>query len=256
MREYPGLAKQMPDQKPHVLLYGPPGGGKSHFCSAVCNYVLKHFSGGSFFLVSAGEIRASLVGVAEKRLGALFREMEKYEMPVLCIDEIETICPSRDDDKPAHMLSLVTEFLQYIEGVAGKTNAVIIGATNYPWRVDSAMRSRMGNLAYVGLPDQKHIIDYLRKHISHYLGGDEAGKEKLLEMCSERLEHASYRDLRLFEAGVSNLAFNKTVSSNPGNKQVSEFLPVGEAEIVPILDQITIDYDAKYINRLQNLELW
>lgn len=256
MREYPELAKQMPAQKPHVLLYGPPGGGKSHFCTAVCNYVLTHFTDGSFFLVTAGDIRASLVGVAEKRLGALFREMEKYEMPVLCIDEIETLCPSRDGDNPAHVASLVTEFLQYIEGVAGKTKAVIIGATNYPWKVDSAIRSRMRNLAYVGLPDRKHIFDYLSKNLSLYLGDDEAYREKVLNLCADRMEHASYRNLLLLRGEISQKAFDKTVAADPSNKKISKFLPVDESEVVEILDRIVIDYDAEYVERLQNPELW
>lgn len=254
--EYPELARQMSDKRQNILLYGPPGGGKSHFCKAIGNYVLNNFQGGAFYIVQASQIKHSLVGVAEKRLNALFMEVEQHDMPVICIDEIDSLCPPRDGDVPTHVSALVTEFLQHIDGVDGKSKAVIIGATNYPWKIDKAIRSRLSTSAYVGLPTMENILDYLMHRIKRYLGNDEKFIERMLQLCTSRLENASYRVLEWVWQEVETLSFNKTTQKNPQNKTVSEFVALTEEELLRIINRVSVDYDADYIMRLQDKNRW
>ena len=230
-REYKNLSEQMSDRKQNILLYGPPGGGKTHFCKAIGNYVLNTFEGSAFFLVTAAQIKHSLVGVSEKRLSALFKEVANYEMPVVCIDEIETLCPPRDENVPSHVSSLVTELLQHIDGVNGKSKAVIVGATNYPWKIDKAIRSRLSTDCYVGLPDAQHIADYLKLRLRKYLGKDEAFAEQMIQLCTKRMENASYRVLDWLWLQIETISFKKTTKANPENKEIAEFMGIPSSNI-------------------------
>lgn len=255
--EYPELAKQMPPEMNHILLYGPPGGGKTHFCKAIGNYVLNNFRGSTFYLFKASIIKHSLVGVAEKRLDALFADAAQYEMPVICIDEIDTLCPQRDvEGIPSHERALVTEFLQHIDGVGGASKAVIIGATNYPWKVDSALRSRLATAAYVGLPSEQQIGDYLYRNLRTYLGEDEEFAKSMIALCTERLEHASYRELKWIVSEAARISFNRTTSENPTNKKVAAFVPIAREDMLNILSRVNYNYDAAYMQRLQNRSQW
>lgn len=199
----------------------------------------------------------SLVGVAEKRLDALFADAAQYEMPVICIDEIDTLCPQRDAEGiPSHERALVTEFLQHIDGVSGASKAVIIGATNYPWKVDSALRSRLATAAYVGLPSEQQIGDYLYRSLRPYLGEDEEFAKSMIALCTERLEHASYRELKWIVSEVARISFNLTTSENPTNKKVAAFVPIAREDMLNILSRVNYNYDAAYMQRLQNRSQW
>lgn len=255
-RDYPGLAKYMSEASPHVLLYGPPGGGKTHFCKAIAKYTMENFEGSAFFLVMASSITNHLVGMSEKRLAALFEEVERYEMPVLCIDEIEALCPVRDGDSPHYANQLVSDMLQRINGAAGSTKALVIGATNYPWKIDVAIRSRLATHVYVGLPDQAHIRGYLEEHITPFLGKDPAYISAMIEMCVARLKHASYRVLEWVWQELGIIAFNNTIADNVPDKNLSEFIPLKRGEIEGVLDRVSIDYDPEYIERLRDAARW
>ncbi len=255
-RDFPGLAGQMSDTSQHILLYGPPGGGKSHFCKAIGHYVMTTFEGGAFFLVMASDIKDYLVGVSERRLAALFEEVEKYEMPVLCIDEIETLCPVRDGDNPHYVSQLVSDFQQHINGAAGSTKALIIGATNYPWRIEGAVLSRLATHVFVDLPDEKHIREYLCKHISSFLGKDQRYVDEMLDLCAKRLEHASYRVLEWVWREMGSLAFKKTTAGRVADRELAEFVPLTRDEIDSIIARASIDYDPKYIARLRDNSQW
>lgn len=255
--EYPELARQMPPEMNNILLYGPPGGGKTHFCKAIGNYVLNNFRGSTFYLFKASIIKHSLVGVAEKRLDALFADAAQYEMPVICIDEIDTLCPQRDAEGiPSHERALVTEFLQHIDGVGGASKAVIIGATNYPWKVDSALRSRLATAAYVGLPSEQQISDYLYRSLRLYLGENEEFAKNMVALCTERLEHASYRELKWIVSEAARVSFNLTTSENPTNKKVADFVPITREDMLNILSRVNYNYDAAYMQRLQDRSRW
>ena len=256
MHAFPKLAEQLADVSPHVLLYGPPGGGKTHFCKAVANYVMTTFENGAFFLVKAGDIRDYLVGVSERRLKALFEEVEKYDMPVVCIDEIDTLCPVRDADSPQYITQLVAEFQQYINGAAGSTKALIIGATNYPWRIEGAILSRLSTHVFVDLPDEKHIRDYLIKRVTPFFGKDQCFVDEMLDMCAKRLENASYRVLAWLWLELGSRAFMKTTADRAPDSNLADFVPLTREEIESVLAQAKIDYNPEYMKRLKNRGLW
>ncbi len=257
MKEYPALAQQMQNEgQTGMLLYGPPGTGKTFFCKTMANYVMTHQPGGAFFTITAGQILDKYVGEAQKRLKFLFKELKNYDFPVLCIDELEGLCPSREGDASVHTQELVSDFLQHIDGVSGKTKAMVIGCSNYPWKIDRAVRDRLSELCYLGLPSENAIRVYLQRKSAKFLGATPEEQEKAIDFIIPRLSHASYRILDKFARDVQNLSFFKTTDANPKNKDVATFLPLNEKELNSILDQLIIAYDEAYIKKLEDPSSW
>lgn len=255
-KDYPNLASQMPESSAHALLYGPPGTGKTFFCRTIANHVLTKYSDGAFFSIQPSDILDKYVGVAQKKLAAVFDEMKKYEFPVLVIDEIEALCPSRSGDQSESTKQLVTTFLQQINGVSGNTNAMIIGCSNFPWKIDPAMLSRLYHPIYVDLPSQEAIEQYVMGRAGKYLGTDEETRRSMTEHAVARLEHASFRNLSSLVDDISKLAFRKTIDANPGKKDISEFVPLTLEELDSMLDKVTIVYDPVYIAKLKDTSSW
>lgn len=252
-KNYSNLADKMPDQSGHAMFFGPPGTGKTHFCKAIANYIMTNYENSAFFMVEAGQIVDKYYGVTPKKLRAIFEEAEKYEFPIIAIDEFEALCPSRGDgDHNDSTRQNVTTLLQLLDGMDGKTNAMVICCTNYPWDVDSAMVSRLKRPVYVDLPTPEAAKQYICDRMGRFLGKDEETRAKMADHALTKLEHASYRNLDRLMEDVSRVSFRKTKAQNPNNYAVAEFVPLTFEEFDELLDQITILYDPAIIARLEN----
>lgn len=134
-----------------ILLYGPPGTGKTLVARALAGE-----SGRAFFAVSTADIIDKYVGESEQKLRALFEEARAARPSIIFIDEIETLCRARGGDRNASEASqnVVSEFLRQLDGVGTSMEGVLLlGATNLPETLDSAMRRRFTQRIYVPLPD-------------------------------------------------------------------------------------------------------
>lgn len=240
----------------HTLLYGPPGTGKTHLCRAVANQIMQE-EGGAFFFLEPADVFSKYVGGAEKRLKAVFKAAEKYENPVICFDEFENFCPERGDSNVSENKKvLVTSFLQYVEGVGGKTNALFMCASNYPWKIDKAMRSRLVEKAYLNLPTREAIMQFLGKNVSMCLGVDEKERTRLIELLADNLVHASYRNLNSVAIKISEASKAKTIEMHPGEYHVSVFEPLDDEQLLAIVKDEMIEYDEDYMNQLGNPKAW
>jgi transitional endoplasmic reticulum ATPase len=135
-----------------VLLWGPPGTGKTMMARAVAGEI-----DAAFFTVKPSEIMSKWVGDSEQNVERLFKTAREHERSIIFIDEIEALIPSRRDNASAVMTRLVPQILAELEGfdTAQKNPLLFIGATNEPWSLDPAVLrpGRFDEKVYVGLPD-------------------------------------------------------------------------------------------------------
>lgn len=132
-----------------VLMYGPPGNGKTMFARAIAGEL-----DAAFFQVDASQIKDKYVGETEKNLKRLFEEAGAEERSVLFIDEVDHLLSRRGNQK----IGAVTQFLALTDGIVKRDNCMmLLAATNKPWLLDPATLrpGRIGTHVYVGLPDAK-----------------------------------------------------------------------------------------------------
>jgi transitional endoplasmic reticulum ATPase len=143
-----------------ILLYGPPGCGKTYLAKATAGQV-----NAKFINVSLNDILDMWVGNSEKNLHDIF-ELARHNAPcVLFIDEIDALGASRSDMKQSSGRHLINQFLQELDGIGNNNEGVLImGATNTPWNLDPAFRrpGRFDRIIFVPPPDRSSREAILR----------------------------------------------------------------------------------------------
>lgn len=135
-----------------ILLYGPPGCGKTLLAR-----VIAHESKVNFISVSGTEFTSMWFGQSEKNLRNIFEQAKSKRPSILFFDEIEVFLPKREEmaRSDAPMKGVIGTFLAYTDGIRSVEGIMIIGATNYPDLIDpAALRpGRFDKLIYIPLPD-------------------------------------------------------------------------------------------------------
>ncbi|MEU7856285.1 AAA family ATPase [Nonomuraea sp. NPDC049141] len=135
-----------------VLLYGPPGAGKTHLARAAAGEL-----GASFVNVGLADILDMYIGSSERNLRATFDLARRNRPCVLFFDEVDALAARRSDMRQAHTRQLVNQFLAELDGVDQNANegVLVLAATNAPWYVDVAFRrpGRFDQPVFVPPPD-------------------------------------------------------------------------------------------------------
>ncbi|MER5317748.1 ATP-binding protein [Streptosporangium roseum] len=135
-----------------VLLYGPPGAGKTHLARAAAGEL-----GAAFVNVGLADILDMYIGSSERNLRAVFEMARRNRPCVLFFDEVDALAARRSDMRQAHTRQLVNQFLAELDGVDESANegVLVLAATNAPWYVDVAFRrpGRFDQLVFVPPPD-------------------------------------------------------------------------------------------------------
>lgn len=145
--------------KTGILMYGPPGCGKSLIAEAIAND-----SGVSFINVKASDIKSKWIGETEKNISRLFEEARSNQPCIIFIDEFESIGRARDEQNHSAEKNFVSEFLAQMDGLGNKEDKIIlIAATNEPWNIDSALlrSGRFSSKIFVGIPDKTSRFEIL-----------------------------------------------------------------------------------------------
>ncbi len=144
-----------------VLLHGPPGTGKTLIAKAVANE-----SGATFRLINGPEIMSKFYGESEGKLREVFEEAEKNAPSIIFIDELDSIAPKRAEVSGEVERRVVAQLLSLMDGLAGRGQVIVIGATNRVDDVDEALRrpGRFDREIVIGVPDKQGRLEILQIH--------------------------------------------------------------------------------------------
>lgn len=134
-----------------ILLYGPPGTGKTLLAKAAA-----HECESTFFVADSASITSKWLGESEKLIKELFKMARRQQPSIIFMDEIDSVATARGGKQEGGgERRIKTQLLGEMQGVRGGADQIVVvmGATNRPWDIDTAMLRRFEKKIYVHLPD-------------------------------------------------------------------------------------------------------
>jgi transitional endoplasmic reticulum ATPase len=216
---HPELFRHLGIEPPKgVLLYGPPGVGKTLLAKALANEV-----GAYFIAINGPEIMSKFYGESEQRLREIFEEARKNAPAIIFIDEIDAIAPKREEVVGEVEKRVVAQLLTLMDGLAERGRVIVIGATNRPDALDPALRrpGRFDREIEIPPPDKKARREILAVHTRSVPLDDDVHLDKIAEMThgytgadlAALVKEAAMNALRRFLA-EKNVDLSKPIPSD------------------------------------------
>ena len=144
-----------------VLLHGPPGTGKTLIAKAVASETKANFTS-----INGPEIISKYYCESEKQLREIFDEAAANSPAIIFIDELDSIAPKREDVSGEVERRVVAQLLTLLDGMQGRDNVIVIGATNRPDAIDPALRrgGRFDRELEIGVPDKNGRAEIIGIH--------------------------------------------------------------------------------------------
>jgi len=180
--KYPEVFQRLGIEPPKgVFLYGPPGTGKTLIARAVANETDAYFNS-----ISGPEIMGKFYGESEARLRSVFENAQSHAPAIIFIDEIDAIAPKREDMGGEKQVErrVVAQLLALLDGLESRGQVIVIGATNIPNTIDSALRrpGRFDREISIPIPDKNGRLEILEIHTRGMPLAEDVSLEKLAEI--------------------------------------------------------------------------
>lgn len=146
-----------------ILLYGPPGCGKTLFARATAGEI-----NASFFNIGIHDVLDPYVGASEQKMHSIFETARAHRPAVLFFDEIDALASNRRDFSSTTGRQIINQFLSELDGLdTVNDDLLVLGATNAPWHLDPAFRrpGRFDRVLFVPPPDEEAREEILALHL-------------------------------------------------------------------------------------------
>lgn len=208
-----------------VLLYGPPGTGKSYLAKAIASE-----ANATFFNVSSADLISKWVGESERLVKTLFKMARQRKPAIIFIDEVDSLCASRDSGGSGNDSAsrIKTQLLIETQSVGkSETGLLVLGATNLPWVLDIGMRRRFEKKIYIPLPSMEARVRLFELCVGK---SRTTLNKKDFRVLAERTEGYSGADIAILTREAMMASVRKVITGTHFKRDGQHFTPCSPSD--------------------------
>lgn len=235
----PEKAEQYGISVPNILLYGPPGCGKTYFAEKMAEEI-----GINFMKIGPDDLSSTFVHGTQKRIGEIFHKAEVQAPTLLFLDEFDCMVPKRSGDpNRQYMTDEVDEFLTVLNDTA-KRGVYVIAATNHPENIDSSVlrTGRIDEKIYVPMPDKEARENLFRHELKARPQADDICYEDL----ATQTEGYNCSDISYIVKAAARSKFNLAISSAKVER-------IGQEDLMAVIKNLTPSVNEKDLRAMADI---